>query len=149
MITDGIKELLIVLSVATIVVFVAMFADLIAGLWKANTRGDRRTSYALKRSVYKFLTYEGAMIVGGCIDVLMNLANLFELIGVEALDNVPVVALLVGIFLCAVELMSIREKADDKTHKTMRKVEDAAGKVGDKLLDSLVEAISERLKKKE
>lgn len=143
----GTQELVLLWICAAMVVLLAMVSDLGAGLYKATLRGDTRTSYALKRSVYKFLTYEGAILVGGCIDLLMHFAHFFLLIGVEALDSVPVVALLVGIFLCVVELLSIREKADKKTHATMKKVEGAAGEIGGKLLDSLVEALTERIKK--
>lgn len=144
----GTRELLLMWCAASLVVLVSMFADLCAGLYKAKIRGDKRTSYALKRSVYKFLTYEGAILIGGCIDLLIHFAHLFSLVGLDTLDSVPVIALLIGIFLCAVELMSIREKADAKTHETMKKVEDAATKVSDKLLDNFVEALVERMKNK-
>lgn len=144
----GLNELFCIWTAASLIVFFAMVGDLGAGLYKAKLRGDARTSYGLKRSVYKFLTYEGAVLVGGCIDVLMHLARMWRLFGVEALANIPVVALVVGIFLCVVELLSIREKADDKTHETMKKVEKVAGKVGDKVLDSFVEALTERIREK-
>lgn len=146
--TEGLREMLLIWAAASLVVLTAMLSDLLAGLWKAKLRGDKRTSYALKRSVYKFLTYEGAIIVSGCIDMLMHFARLFLLIGVEVLENVPVVALLVGIFLCVVELLSIREKADEKTHKTMKKVEDMAGHFSEKAADRFLDLIFDRLKER-
>lgn len=148
---DGTRELMLLWASDQLVVFAAMAIDLVAGLWKAKIRGDARTSYALKRSVYKFLTYEGAVLVAGCIDVLMHLAHFYKLIGLQALDSIPVVAFIVGIFLCVVELWSIREKADAKTHKTMKKVEDAASKlfteqVADRLIDALLERAAKKIK---
>ena len=136
------------IAMATIVVFVAMAVDLVSGLYKARLRGDVRTSAALKRSVYKFLTYEGAMVVAACIDVLMHFAHFFTLIGLDALDNVAVVTIIVGVFLCVVELMSVREKADKKTHAQFKKVESAAAQISDKVVDRVVEAIIKRVENK-
>ncbi|MBR4552900.1 MAG: phage holin family protein [Bacteroidaceae bacterium] len=148
---DGTREQMLLWAAVAAVVLMALVGDLCAGLYKAKLRGDARTSYALKRSVYKFLTYEGAVLVGGCIDLLMHFAHFFRLIGIASLDNVPLVAILVGIFLCVVELLSIREKADAKTHKTMKKVEDAASKliteqVADRLIDALLERAAKKIK---
>lgn len=144
----GLRELFLMIAMATIVVFVAMAVDLVSGLYKARLRGDVRTSAALKRSVYKFLTYEGAMVVAACIDVLMHFAHFFTLIGLDALDNVAVVTIIVGVFLCVVELMSVREKADKKTHAQFKKVESAAAQISDKVVDRVVEAIIKRVENK-
>ena len=51
------------------------------------------------------------------VDMLINMAHFFELFGINALSNIPVVTILVGIFLLIVEFMSVREKADEKTKK--------------------------------
>ena len=144
----GLRELFLMIAMATIVVFVAMAVDLVSGLYKTRLRGDVRTSAALKRSVYKFLTYEGAMVVAACIDVLMHFAHFFTLIGLDALDNVAVVTIIVGVFLCVVELMSVREKADKKTHAQFKKVESAAAQISDKVVDRVVEAIIKRVENK-
>lgn len=142
------RELFLMIAMACIVVLVAMVVDLVSGLYKAKIRGDVRSSTALKRSVYKFLTYEGAMVVAACIDVLMHFAHFFTLIGLDVLDNVAVVTLFIGVFLCVVELMSIREKADSKTHAQFKKVEEAAIKVSDKVVDRVLDAIVERVTNK-
>lgn len=141
----GTRELFLMIASACIVVLIAMVVDLVSGLYKAKIRGDIHNSTALKRSVYKFLTYEGAMVVAACIDVLMHLAHFFPLIGLGALDSVACVTILVGIFLCVVELLSVREKADSKTHAQFRKVEEAAIKVSDKVVDRVLDAIVERV----
>lgn len=145
MIITGLRELLLMIAMACVVVLFSMVVDLGAGLYKAHIRGDARRSEALKRSAYKFLTYEGAMMVAACIDVLIHFAHFYTLIGLQALDNVAVVTLFIGIFLCVVELMSIREKADKKTHAHIKKVESAAAKLGDKALEKVVDAILDRI----
>lgn len=145
MIATGARELILMIVMACLVVLVAMVVDLASGLYKAKLRGDVRSSAALKRSIYKFLTYEGAMVVAACIDVLMHLAHFFPLIGLGALDSVACVTILVGIFLCVVELLSVREKADSKTHAQMRKVEGAVAKVSDKVVERVVDAILDRI----
>lgn len=141
----GARELFLTIAFACIIVLVAMVVDLVSGLYKAKLRGDVRSSAALKRSIYKFLTYEGAMVVAACIDTLMHLAHFFPLIGLDALSDVAIITILVGIFLCAVELMSVREKADSKTHAQMKKVENAAAKLSDKAMDKIVDAILDRV----
>ena len=133
------------IAMCCLVVLFAMIVDLASGLYKAHIRGDARRSEALKRSVYKFLTYEGAMVVAACIDVLMHFAHFFTLIGLDALDNVAVVTIIVGVFLCVVELLSIRENADKKTHAQMSKVEKAAAEISSKAMDRIVDAILDKV----
>ena len=141
----GLRDLLLMIAMSCSVVLVAMIVDLVSGLYKAKLRGDARTSEALKRSVYKFLTYEGAMVVAACIDLLMHFAHFFSLVGLNSLDNVAIITIFVGVFLCVVELLSVRENADKKTHAQMAKVEAAAGKLGEKALDRIVEAILDKV----
>lgn len=141
----GLRELLLMIAFSCVVVLFAMIVDLASGLYKAHIRGDARRSEALKRSAYKFLTYEGAMMVAACIDILMHFAHFFALVGLAALDNVAVVTIMIGIFLCIVELLSIRENAEKKTHAQMKKVEAVAAKLGDKALDRIVDAILDKV----
>ena len=133
------------IAMCCLVVLFAMIVDLASGLYKAHIRGDARRSEALKRSAYKFLTYEGAMMVAACIDILMHFAHFFALVGLSALDNVAVVTIMIGIFLCIVELLSIRENADKKTHAQMGKVEKAASKLTEKAVDRIVDAILDKV----
>lgn len=137
--------MLLMIAMCCLVVLFAMIVDLASGLYKAHIRGDARRSEALKRSAYKFLTYEGAMMVAACIDILMHFAHFFALVGLSALDNVAVVTIMIGIFLCIVELLSIREKADKKTHARMRKVEKAAAEISSKAMDRIVDAILDKV----
>jgi len=154
-ILSGTKELLMLVVAASMSVLTAMFADLFSGVYKAYVRGEMRHSTALRRSVYKFLSYEGAVLVGACIDLLIHFVHLFRLLNLPSLDNVPVVTFLVSVFLCAVELMSIRERAEAKAHARMLRMEDALNellssgisRLSDALIDAIIERIEERREK--
>lgn len=148
------RELFLMITAACLVVLVAMVVDLVAGVYKAKLRGDARSSAGLKRSIYKFLTYEGAMIVAACIDTLMYFGRFFSLVGLNALSGIAVVTIMVGIFLCVVELLSVRERADRKAHARVnlhteteqaQKIEGLASKIGEKALDRVVDAILDRV----
>lgn len=144
----GLRELLLMIAFSCMVVLFAMIVDLASGLYKAHIRGDARRSEALKRSAYKFLTYEGGMMIAACIDILMHFARFFSLVGLQALESISVVTIMIGIFLCIVELLSIRENADKKTHAQMSKVESAASKLTEKAVDRIVDAILEKVTNK-
>lgn len=105
---------------AMILTFVAMAMDLVFGWRKAKERGDAHSSYALSRSISKFVLYEGTLIIGGCMDMVIHFAwPMF------ASTNycVPCVTFFLTIVLCIVEIWSMREKADDKTRN---RINDAA-----------------------
>lgn len=128
---DGIGNMLIIDLVAMIVVLMAMIVDLISGLRKAKVRGEYRSSEALKRTFTKFITYEGGMIIALCFDILIHMSRLVQLFGLDVIYGVPVISCLVGAFLCVVEFISVREKAEQKTKKQM---DDAA-----KLLNTMLQ----------
>lgn len=109
--------MLAVVVVACVVVLIAMSLDLASGIYKAKQRGELRTSQALKRTLSKFIAYEGGMLIAAGVDLLMCLSRLPELFGLVTIQGVPVVTCLVGVFLLVVEFISIREKADAKTKK--------------------------------
>lgn len=132
----------ILVAIVSLVVFFAMTVDLVYGWRKAKQRGEAHTSYALSRSINKFLLYEGCVIIAAGIDTLLNIANIWDIVGI-AFGGVPVVAIMIGIFLCSVELLSMRENAEEKERKHFDKVAGAAIKVLDKetVIDLLAEAI--------
>ena len=68
-------------------------------------------SIALRRIKYR-IGVSDAMV-----DLLIHFLHLYAIIGLPVLSSVPVVTILVGIFLLAVEFLSVREKADEKTKK--------------------------------
>lgn len=130
-ILDGIGNMLIIALVDMIVVLMAMIVDLISGLRKAKVRGEYRSSEALKRTFTKFITYEGGMIIALCFDILIHMSRLVQLVGLDVIYGVPVISCLVGAFLCVVEFISVREKAEQKTKNQM---DDAA-----KLLNTMLQ----------
>lgn len=134
----------VIVALVSMVVLLAMTIDLIYGWRKAKQRGEAHTSYALSRSINKFLLYEGSVLIATGIDTLLNLANLWDVIGL-AFGGIPVVAIVIGIFLCTVELLSMRENAEDKVRKNFDKVAHAATKVIDK--DTIVDLLAEAIKK--
>lgn len=127
-----IKSMTMVVGMACIIVLLAMMVDLISGIHKAKIRGEIRSSWALKRTLTKFITYEGGVIVAAGVDMLLYFSRLFELFRLNVITGVPVVTCLVGIYLLIVEIMSIKEKADKKTKKDFSE----AGELITKFLDS-------------
>ena len=128
--------------VACIVVFFAMIVDLASGLMKAKQRGEVRTSYGLSRSLFKFVMYEGGLLIATGIDILIYFSKLLQLFNLQTLKDVPFITCIIGIFLLVTELISIREKADEKADKNFKKTAE--------LLQSLFtkEELKELIKKK-
>lgn len=112
-----IKSMTAVIGMACVIVLLAMMVDLVSGLHKAKMRGEFRSSWGMKRTLTKFITYEGGVIVAAGVDMLLYFSRLFELFRLDVITGVPVITCLVGIYLLVVEIMSIREKADKKTKK--------------------------------
>lgn len=123
-------------SIIAVIVFLAMMVDLAAGLYKAKIRGDARRSEALKRTGYKFLIYEGCILIASMVDLMIHMGKLYLLLGWEAAWGVPFVTILMGIFWCAVEFLSVREAADEKIHSDISK----AGRLAAQLL-KIAEAV--------
>ena len=139
------KDLLLIAVVCYILVLLAMIVDLIAGLYKAKIRGDIRTSEMFKRTGYKFITYIGCMFIATFMDVMLSYCHVFRLIGIDALDSAPPVTILVGIFWCLVEFLSVREKADEKVHSNIARAERLARDVLSK--EQLTEILAEAFRK--
>lgn len=116
---QGAENMLTIVVIACIVVLFAMTLDLASGLYKAKIRGEIRSSWGLKRTLSKFIAYEGGMLIAAGVDLLMHLSKIPELFGLHTIEGVPVITCLVGVFLLVVEFISIREKADKKTKKEM------------------------------
>jgi hypothetical protein len=139
----GTDNLLLIGVIVILIVFFAMLIDLISGWQKAKQRDEAHNSYALSRTLNKFLQYEGGILIALCIDVLLHLCHFWSLIGVDLLTTIPVVAILIGIYLCAVEYLSLREKADEKQRKHFAQVDSAAIKLLSK--EELVEALAQAI----
>lgn len=138
------RVLLQEIGAACLVVFLAMCLDLFSGLYKAYAAGKVRRSEALKRSAYKFITYEGALLIAGGIDLLLWLAHLWQILHINLLIDVPCFTFVIAIFLCVVEIMSIREKADEKMRSEMERAEKLAARMSDQLVNIIADKLREK-----
>lgn len=127
---------------AMLIVLFAMCIDLGSGLYKAKLRNEIRTSQALKRTLSKFIAYEGGMMIATGVDILLHISRLWSVIGVTVFEEVPMVTCLVGVFLLVVEFLSVREKADQKTKNKMN---EAAYILGDVLSKDTVKSALEKM----
>lgn len=125
----GTGQMFQIAVIVMLLVLAAMIIDLGAGLYKAKQRGELRTSEALRRTLAKFISYEGGLMIATMADLFVYFCKFYTLIGVNVLVGVPVVSLLVGLFLLIVEFMSVREKADKKTKKQQEKVAEFISKL--------------------
>ena len=133
---EGTRPMLAIACACALFVMLAMLIDLISGLYKAKLRGELRTSYGLSRSVSKFILYGGSVMIALMVDIMVHYSRLFVLMKLQPIVGVPVITCLVSVFLCVIEFISIREKAEDKVRKRM-----------DKTLGAIIELIGrERLR---
>lgn len=123
------RSLFLACSIISVIVFLAMMVDLAAGLYKAKIRGDARRSEALKRTGYKFLIYEGGILIASMVDLMIHMGKLYHILGWEIAWGVPFVTICMGIFWCVVEFLSVREKADEKIHSDISKAEKLAAQI--------------------
>jgi hypothetical protein len=130
-----------------LVILMAMSVDLACGIRKAKIRGEYTNSTALSRSVTKFITYEGGLLIATGVDLLIHLGKFWEIFGLDVMMGIPLVTIVIGIFVCSVEWISIREKADEKTKKEMKQAAVIAGKVAASMLnkDELSEALTQAI----
>lgn len=126
---DGAGQMLAIVCVACIIVLGAMCIDLASGLAKAKQRGELRSSWGLKRTLTKFITYEGGMLIAAGVDILIHLSHLLHLTSLDAIRGIPVITCLLGIFLLIVEALSVREAAEAKTKTEITRVENGIGDV--------------------
>ena len=149
---NGTKPMLFIATIAMIIVFAAMVVDLVSGIYKAYLRGDAHRSEALKRTGFKFCLYEGSMMIAAGVDVLVHFAKLYLWFGWGTLIyGLPIVTLLLGVFWCVVEFLSVREKAHNKMHSEISRAEKLAKQVlsREELIDILTEAIKNSRKEVE
>lgn len=138
-----IGPMLSVVAVVMVIVLLAMVIDLLSGINKARQNGKMRTSWGLKRTVSKFIMYEGSLLIAAGVDVLLHASHLYDLLHLDAIRGVPFVTCLVGVFICMVEFMSVHETADTKTKKEWAETARLIGQVvaRDELVDVIKDAI--------
>ena len=98
-------------------VFIAIIVDLISGIRKAKESGQKIRSKPLSRTATKFVTYEGAVIIAAMIDYMLHFSHLFVLMKLHPIVGFPVITFLMSVFLCIIEILSVRETADEKTRR--------------------------------
>lgn len=112
---EQIQNIAIVFGLAFFMVIVAMGIDLALGLRKAKQRGEYRSSTGLRKTVTKLLIYGGAMVLTFFVDVLLNWSGMLHIFHMNNAVGMPVITCLAALFIIAIELKSIFEKADKKT----------------------------------
>jgi len=140
------SRILTLSAVAMLLVFLAMAIDLMAGLRKAKKRGEIRSSWGLKRTLDKFVSYEGAMLIASMADVMVFFCHVWEIVGLRMLQGVPVLSCVLAVFLLLVEFISVREKADEKTKTEISRAGDVLKNV---TREEVLKAIADALKNKE
>lgn len=140
------SRILTLSAVAMLLVFLAMAIDLMAGLRKAKKRGEIRSSWGLKRTLDKFVSYEGAMLIASMADVMVFFCHVWEIVGLKMLQGVPVLSCVLAVFLLLVEFVSVREKADEKTKTEISRAGDVLKNV---TREEVLKAIADVLKNKE
>ena len=123
------RQMFLMDSIIAVSVFIAMMIDLAAGLYKAKVRGDARRSEALKRTGYKFLIYEGGIMIASMVDLMIHMGKMYLIFGWDMAWGIPFVTIMMGIFWCVVEFLSVREKADEKIHSDISKAEKLAAQI--------------------
>lgn len=134
----------VIVVIACLLVFGAMIVDLIAGLYKAKQRDEIRSSWGLKRSLSKFISYIGSLLIASGVDLLIHFCKAFQLFHLDILYGLPIITCVIAMFLLIVELLSVREAADQKTKTEISRVASAAAQLIRK--EDLIEAISSALR---
>ena len=103
--------------------FIMILADLWSGVRKAKKRGETRSSYGYKRTIDKIARYYNALIALTVIDC-MQMAGVWYLTCYYGwtVPIFPLVTLIGAIGMCAVEIKSIYEKADEKVKSEYKDV---------------------------
>lgn len=146
---SDVSQMLSVIVAAMVIVMIAMSVDLVSGVNKAKANGQMRTSWGLKRTISKFVMYEGCLLIAAGVDILMHSSHLYDLLHLDALRGVPFITCLVGVFLCVVEFLSVKESADVKMQKEFTYASKLIGSIFSKedLREAIKDAIKESRKK--
>lgn len=106
--------ILLLLSVEYSGVFIAVIADLVSGLRKSRSRGEKCTSWGLRRSVDKLLRYYLALMALSLVDFMAIAAFiLLRDSGSVAIPEFPFLTTFGALSLALIEVKSICEKSED------------------------------------
>lgn len=106
-----------------LVVFVAICADLFAGLRKAKKENKLRTSFGFRKTLDKILQYYGVLFFLSFVDVLLMylVGGLINEMGWK-LFAFPIITFIGTIYICIIEYGSIKEKRDAKENARIDEV---------------------------
>lgn len=106
-----------------LVVFVAICADLFAGLRKAKKENKLRTSFGFRKTLDKILQYYGVLFFLSFIDILQMylVGGLINEMGWK-LFAFPIITFIGTIYICIIEYRSIKEKRDTKENARIDEV---------------------------
>ena len=145
-------------SIEALIVLGAMCVDLISGVNKAKQRGEATTSRLLRKSVSKFITYEGCLFLGLLVDLLIYLGRIFEVCH-KIFDfnhiflGIPITSSVMAVFLVGIEIKSVFEKADQKFSNAavddFLLLKNLAKTLGPAKLKDVIEVLEETKKQKD
>lgn len=141
----GLMIMSLLVGVAAIAVVVAIMLDLASGLRKAKLMGEARRSYAYERTTTKLMRNGSLVLIMAMIDVLLYFGHLWDILGLGVLSNVPVVTFGASVWMCFVQAVSIKEKAEDKAE---RKTAEALKQLGEVLTTEQLQALLNKVQDK-
>jgi hypothetical protein len=142
---NGLKIMALLVGVAALTVVVAIMLDLASGLRKAKLLGKARSSYAYERTTTKLMRNGSLVLIMAMIDVLLYFGHLWDILGLGILSNVPVVTFGASVWMCFVQAVSIKEKAEDKAE---RKTAEALKQLGEVLTTEQLQALLNKVQDK-
>ena len=141
----GLMIMSLLVGVAAIAVVVAIMLDLASGLRKAKLMGEARRSYAYERTTTKLMRNGSLVLIMAMIDVLLYFGHLWDILGLGILSNVPVVTFGASVWMCFVQAVSIKEKAEDKAE---RKTAETLKQLGEVLTTEQLQALLNKVQDK-
>jgi hypothetical protein len=146
----GITPMWVIVCIETLVIIVAMAVDFASGYYKAKLRGEERNSLGLKRTVSKFILYVGSVMIAAGVDSIFYICGFWEIIHFSVLSKVPVVTTIVSVFICAIEIRSVWEKAEKKQKQDALQITEAFVKlIGKESVGERLESIIKELRDNE
>jgi len=141
----GLMIMALLVGIAAITVVIAIMLDLASGLRKAKLMGEARKSYAYERTTTKLMRNGSLVLIMAMIDVLLFFGHLWDILGLNILSNVPVVTFGASVWMCFVQAVSIKEKAEDKAE---RKTAEALKQLGEVLTTEQLQALLNKVQDK-
>jgi hypothetical protein len=145
-----------ILIVALVSPLVLIALDFWAGVRKAKERHEAISSDGWQRTVSKIGKYYNALLAMLVIDTLqMSLLWYLDIYHRHDFPVLPFLTFLGAVFIGAIEVKSIYERADDKTKKQAKQVADTAAGIvrnrtdAEKIAKIVIDYLNEKTEEKE